>query len=45
MDTWVGILIDLMEFRRVLCRSEEFGSKYITGGLSGEGIMCVKYIV
>ena len=27
------------------CRSEDFGSKNVTRALSGEGIICIKYMV
>ena len=41
MDMLVGILMALMG---VWCRAEEFGRNNVIGVLSGEGIMCVKYM-
>ena len=44
MDTLVDILMNLMGFMWVWCRSEEFGRNVI-GVLFLERIMCVKYMV
>ena len=45
METLIRIYMQLMGFMEDLwCRSEEFGRKNATGVLSGEGMMCVKYM-
>ena len=41
----VGILMVLIGSMEDMCRSEEFGRKNIIRVLSGEEIICVKYMV
>ena len=46
MDTLVGILIDLMEFKEDMeGRPKEYGRLNVIRVLSGEGITYVKYMV
>ena len=40
-----GILLDLMVFMVVWCSSDDFRRKNFARTLSGERVMCVKYVV